>query len=142
MEELESAYFMKTGVLPVLSVQQATSCDTNNYGCAGGDPVATYYYIYNYGIMLDSQYPYTSAQSTSTTPACLYQASRATYKLKGWRYASPPCTTSDPTCITTANERALIQAIAAWGYVCFTHMCRCAPGAAPFEKGSQSTNLE
>merc|ERR1712151_128107 len=44
-EEIESAVFMATKKLPVLSTQQIISCDKQDDGCNGGDPVTAYKFV-------------------------------------------------------------------------------------------------
>merc|ERR1719174_3199770 len=44
-EEIESAVFMATKKLPVLSTQQIISCDKQDEGCNGGDTVTAYKFI-------------------------------------------------------------------------------------------------
>merc|ERR1712139_443262 len=57
-EEIESAVFMATKKLPVLSTQQIISCDKQDDGCNGGDPVTAYKFVEkNDGIDSGSDYP-------------------------------------------------------------------------------------
>merc|ERR1712139_370456 len=57
-EEIESAVFMATKKLPVLSTQQIISCDKQDEGCNGGDPVTAYKFVEkNDGIDSGSDYP-------------------------------------------------------------------------------------
>jgi len=57
---LESAVFIKTGSLPLLSEQQLVDCSSSfgNNGCGGG----WYYYAYNYlhssSLETEAEYPY------------------------------------------------------------------------------------
>lgn len=120
VEQLESQYYIQTGILPVLSIQQVTSCDPNNDGCSGGDPTVAYQYINQYGVMLAQYDKYTNGDST-VTESCQYTSSLARYRLTGWRWASPPCTSQDPLC-QNVNELLLAQQITAYGpaSICIT----------------------
>lgn len=60
-EQLESQYKQKYGTLKVLSPQQVTSCDTNDGGCQGGNPINAWRYVSGFGGQeLEKDYPYTS----------------------------------------------------------------------------------
>lgn len=77
-ESMESYYALLTGMLPVLSVQQITSCTP--YGCAGcdgGDAVLGFMYLNStyHGQTEEWAYPYMSfffneRDPNATTPAC------------------------------------------------------------------------
>ena len=47
----------------VLSPQDLVSCDPKDYGCQGGFLDKGCYYIENYGVVADSDYPYTSGRT-------------------------------------------------------------------------------
>jgi C1A family cysteine protease len=64
-EALESAYFIKKGVLPNLSVQQIVDCSYSygNHGNNGGMYTYSWTYIHDSGLTTESAYPYTAGQS-------------------------------------------------------------------------------
>ncbi len=41
------------------SPQELVSCDTNDYGCGGGNTVTAYGYLANHGLETSKDYPYT-----------------------------------------------------------------------------------
>ena len=57
---IEGAYFIKNGKLLNLSEQQLVDCSGpfGNYGCNGGLYDYAYNYVKQYGLCLESQYPY------------------------------------------------------------------------------------
>ncbi len=64
-EALESAYFIKKGVLPNLSVQQIVDCSYNygNHGNNGGMYTYSWTYVHDSGLTTESAYPYTAGPS-------------------------------------------------------------------------------
>jgi C1A family cysteine protease len=64
-EAVESAYFIKKGVLPNLSVQQIVDCSYNygNHGNNGGMYTYSWTYIHDSGLTTESAYPYTAGDS-------------------------------------------------------------------------------
>eukprot|EP01034_Spumella_vulgaris_P024000 gene24000-30287_t len=51
-----------------LSEQQIISCDTDDYGCSGGNPLYAYSYVYsNGGVTSEAAYPYSSYYDVSGT---------------------------------------------------------------------------
>ncbi len=64
-EALESAYFIKTGTLPNLSVQQIVDCSYSygNHGNNGGMYTYSWTYIHDSGLTTESAYPYTAGPS-------------------------------------------------------------------------------
>ncbi len=108
-EELETAIFLSTGQLPLLSVQQVNSCSTSDSGCNGGDPVSAYEYLVSQGVQLESSYPYTSG-SSGQTGSCNYNSSAVVGHLTGYRFAIPSCGDSeDLSCSNQAAQEASIQ---------------------------------
>ena len=79
-EQIESDW-MRTGdgSAPVLSAQQVTSCTSYRLpgvgGCNGGKPESGYTYA-EAGLVLDSDYPYTSGQRGETGDCDVSQAGR------------------------------------------------------------------
>lgn len=65
----ESSYAIKTGRLYKLSEQHLVSCDTSNWGCQGGEQKYAARFWVDNGCVLDSNYPYIDANS-STESAC------------------------------------------------------------------------
>lgn len=78
-ETLESYYSLLTGMLPVLSVQQITSCTGGDTaGCGGGDAVGAYMYINStwHGLTEEWAYSYKDfffnyQNPNATTSACV-----------------------------------------------------------------------
>jgi len=77
-EALESANFIKTGNMPILSPQQIVDCAPNpnecggTGGCQGSIPELAYAWIKDHGLALEQDYPYRGYNgqcSTSQTPA-------------------------------------------------------------------------
>ncbi len=64
-EATESAYFIKTGTLPILSVQELVDCSNSygNHGCNGGMTDRAFTFIHDNGITTESAYPYTATSS-------------------------------------------------------------------------------
>jgi len=75
---MESQYFIKYGVLKILSEQQLVDCDTTNYGCNGGTVGSAINSIkYNGGAELAADYgPYTAVKGT-----CKFVAAKAAIKI-------------------------------------------------------------
>lgn len=55
---LERHYFSIKKIQVQFSQQELVDCSQEDYGCDGGWPTNTYYYIWNYGIQSYSSYPY------------------------------------------------------------------------------------
>jgi C1A family cysteine protease len=69
-EQLESQYKQKYGTLKELAPQQITSCDKNDGGCQGGNPINAWRYVSGFGGQeLEQNYPYTSG-TTGQTGSC------------------------------------------------------------------------
>lgn len=65
---LESAFFLKTGVLESFSEQELVSCDTVDQGCNGGLMDSAFEFIHkNQGICKESDYPYTGQRAACNT---------------------------------------------------------------------------
>lgn len=112
-EEIESAVFMATGKLPVLSTQQIISCDKTDAGCNGGDTISAYQYVEKAGgLDTASDYP-DKSHSTGRTGKCTWDKKEAA-KVTGFAYATKPCT--EGAC-KHQDEDALAAALAAKGPV-------------------------
>jgi len=60
-ESVESYYALQTGMTPVLSIQQITSCDTADDGCNGGDYATGWQYVNSTkGLTEEWAYPFTN----------------------------------------------------------------------------------
>jgi C1A family cysteine protease len=93
-EEIESMWFLSNGTLPVLSPQQVTSCDKTDGGCNGGDTPTAYQYVKSSGgLESNKDYPYTSGTS-GQTGSCKFDKTKVVASIKGFSYATPPCTDS------------------------------------------------
>merc|ERR1712110_876683 len=90
-EEIESAVFMSTKKLPVLSTQQIISCDRGqDEGCNGGDTVTAYKYVEKAGgLDTGSDYP-DKSHKTGKTGRCTWDKKK-TATVSGFSYATPPC---------------------------------------------------
>jgi C1A family cysteine protease len=110
-EEVESAVFMSTGKLPVLSTQQIVSCDKQDLGCNGGDTVSAYAYLKKAGgLDTASDYPDKSHKS-GKSGRCSWDKKTAA-KVSGFSYAVKPC--SKGKC-NNQDEDALAAALATKG---------------------------
>jgi C1A family cysteine protease len=78
---LESLYFIKKGILKILSEQQLVDCagSYGTYACNGGTMTAAYKYTRDYGVMLSTAYPYKGVKGT-----CAYKATSLVFKNIGW----------------------------------------------------------
>lgn len=110
-EAVETAVYMKTQTLQLLSNQQLLSCDTVSSGCNGGDTLTAYKYVQQYGLQSHESYPDTSA-TTGQKGDCNYDAALATTKISGYSFATPPCTSGD---CNGQDEKALAQALMQYG---------------------------
>ena len=82
-EQLESQYKQKYGTLKVLSPQQVTSCDTNDGGCQGGNPINAWRYVSGFGGQeLEKDYPYTSG-TTRQNGKCMSNKADVTEDTSG-----------------------------------------------------------
>jgi len=91
-EEIESAVFMATKKLPVLSTQQIISCDKKHgdAGCNGGDPVPAYEYVESAnGLDSASDYP-DKSHITGKNGKCQKKTERDA-KVTAYSYAVKPC---------------------------------------------------
>jgi len=57
---LEGWHYLQKNVLLSFSEQQIVDCDTNDYGCNGGNPVEALTYTSQNGLELELTYPYTA----------------------------------------------------------------------------------
>ena len=65
-EQIESDVQRELGEMYVLSPQQIVSCDEYDQGCNGGNTETAYKYVkQSAGIVLESEYPYTSGHGSS-----------------------------------------------------------------------------
>lgn len=46
-----------------LSVQELIDCDINDQGCAGGNPLLSFYFLHKYGVTSTKNYPYVGTQN-------------------------------------------------------------------------------
>jgi len=82
---IEAAKSIKQGsVNTYSSVQQMLDCNTQNFGCNGGDLITGMNYALNNGIENDSAYTYLGYSGSP----CYYSASKATNKISGYQYCS------------------------------------------------------
>jgi hypothetical protein len=80
---IESYYLRVKGLNYSLSEQQIVSCDTQMYGCYGGDNYQALNFVINTGINFQSVYPYsTDALYYGTTDRCNQALSSGPVKIK------------------------------------------------------------
>jgi cathepsin F len=79
VSNMESQYYLKTGVLPKLSEQQLIDCDPLNSGCSGGIMHNTFTYIKYNGIQSRDEYPYQYTQGI-----CRYNPLQTNLILQGY----------------------------------------------------------
>eukprot|EP00013_Stygamoeba_regulata_P018847 CAMPEP_0177655112 /NCGR_PEP_ID=MMETSP0447-20121125/14757_1 /TAXON_ID=0 /ORGANISM="Stygamoeba regulata, Strain BSH-02190019" /LENGTH=343 /DNA_ID=CAMNT_0019158937 /DNA_START=82 /DNA_END=1113 /DNA_ORIENTATION=+ len=109
-EEIESMWFLAGNPLPVLAPQQIVSCDTVDGGCNGGDTPTAYKYVEQAGGQIaEKDDPYTSGDTgeNGSCPRTLNPIA----KVKGFQYATPPCTDS----CGSQDEDKLAAALASTG---------------------------
>jgi len=88
-ETVESHAALATGLLPVLSPQQLTSCSPNPLscggvgGCQGSIPEVAYNYIQLYGMTTEWQMPYTSYHGGNAK--CEYNTSSSVVTISGYK---------------------------------------------------------
>ena len=112
-EEIESMYIRQFGQTYVLAPQQIVSCDDQDGGCAGGEPVTAYEYVQGAGgLVQESDDPYTSGQ-TGDNGNCSIDASDEVVTLTNYSFAIPPC---EDSC-TNQDESLLQQQLYAVGPV-------------------------
>lgn len=111
VEGIESAVFMATGKLPVLSTQQIISCDKADDGCDGGDlPTALHYVEKAGGIDTSSDYPDRS-HNTGETGSCKWDGKEVA-QVSSFKYAVKPC---DSGSCKHQDEDTLAAAVAKFG---------------------------
>jgi hypothetical protein len=64
---------MLSSLVPMLSAQELLDCALENHGCNGGNPVNSFRYIMEQGLVAQEQYPYVAEQrqcrmNTFSTP--------------------------------------------------------------------------
>jgi len=108
--EIESANFMATGHLPVLSPQQIISCDKNDGGCHGGRTESAFEYVQQAGgIDTLSDYP-DNSHISGENGKC--QRHRDVVKISGFQYAIRQC--EEGACAHQDEDR-LAKVLAAKG---------------------------
>lgn len=91
VETVESAWALAGHTLTEFSVQQVTSCASDDYGCQGGWPYSAFEYIESAGgLATAASYPYVDYYHSSTTTACK-SFTVAGGQVTGWSYATTPC---------------------------------------------------
>jgi len=90
-EEIESALFMATGKLPVLSTQQIISCDKVDDGCNGGNTETAYKFVEkNGGLDAAKDYP-DKSHSTGKNGRCEKKTEKDA-SVASWSHAVKECT--------------------------------------------------
>jgi len=100
---LEGVYALTTGVLQGLSAQQLIDCDPWNHGCADGIIEKTYLYLFNTGLELETDYPFTASQGS-----CKLKGPPSNYTIKMYVSVNP------------GEEYTLMVAVANFGPVAAT----------------------
>ena len=96
IETVESAAFLKTGKMLVLSTEELITCDNvQDGGCMSGNTFSGVEYLEKHGVATAADYP--SGRSTNTTAACtwdrqvrLNRVPTATLRLELATAATPP----------------------------------------------------
>lgn len=111
-EEIESMWFMAGNRLDELAPQQVVSCDKTDGGCNGGDTPTAYDYVVDAGgVMLESDYPYTSGR-TGRDGTCYFDQTKVQATIKGFSWAVPECPWTSPKC-NNQDEAGLATALTA-----------------------------
>lgn len=106
VETVESAWAIAGNTLTEFSVQQVTSCATDDYGCRGGWPNSAFEYIESAGgLATEASYPYTDSTHYYLTSACK-SFTVAGGDVTGWSYATTPC--SSGSACTSQDETTLL----------------------------------
>jgi len=112
VETVESAYFLSTGSLEVLSTEQLVSCDPFDLGCFGGLTEYGYEYVMNAGgLQTATDYPDHSSR-TGIAGHCQFDSSKTVAQITGWKYVVDPCYYG---ACQTQDEDALASALATYG---------------------------
>lgn len=111
VEALESQLAIKGKGLNQLSMQQLVSCDTQDAGCNGGDTCSGFEFVEsNGGLVLASEYPYTSG-SNGRSGSC-QSHSADTGKISGYTWGTDACWSGS---CNSQSESDVISAVSAYG---------------------------
>merc|ERR1712048_183822 len=106
-ETIESALWMATKDLKMLSEQQIISCDDYDDGCNGGDIPSALNYVEGYGGMeYERNYPETSYR-TSRSGQCEANKADIAVKVTSYKFAIPEC--QDNTCKNQKESDVMAQ---------------------------------
>jgi len=102
----------KGGSVQVYSPQQLIDCSGSygNQGCNGGTMVATYQYTKNYGIELESAYPFQASRGS-----CRYSSSQVAFKNSGYNSVGTSYTqleaavSSQPVTVAVEADQSVFQ---------------------------------
>merc|ERR1712232_1320002 len=110
-EGIESAVYMASKHLPILSTQQIISCDKQDDGCDGGDlPSALKYVEKAGGIDTSQDYP-DKSHNSGKTGKCKWDK-KEVVKVTGYKYAIPPC---DSGACKNQKESDMMAALNTYG---------------------------
>jgi C1A family cysteine protease len=103
--------------IPYLSPQQLLDCNTQNYGCNGGDLITGANYLLQTKIQSDSTYPYLGYSGNP----CYYNAAKATTQINGYQYCSNrtanyKCQTSTIYNLLTKGPLAVVTNGGSWAF--------------------------
>ena len=112
IETVESAAFLQTGKMLVLSTEELITCDNvQDGGCMSGNTFSGVEYLEKHGVATAADYP--SGRSMNTTAPCTWDRQVSDIKVKDYAYVVPECYDGD--CSHQVDENALAAALAHHG---------------------------
>jgi len=115
---IEAAKTMKQGsITPYNSVQQLLDCNSQNFGCNGGDLIVGMNYALQSGSENDSDYPYLGYSGN----ACKYNSSKTLSQISGYQYCSNlttsyKCSTSTVYTLLQKGPLAVVTNGGSWAF--------------------------
>jgi len=115
---IEAAKSMKQGSLTAYSsVQQLLDCNSQNFGCNGGDLIVGMNYALNNGSENDSDYPYLGYSGNT----CKYSSSKPLSQISGYQYCSNlttsyKCSTSIVYTLLQKGPLAVVTNGGSWAF--------------------------
>jgi len=115
---MEANKSIKQGTLnSLLSVQQLLDCNSQNYGCNGGDLITGMNYVLNTGVEFDANYSYLGYSGN----LCNFNASKQLTQINGYQYCSNlttnyKCSTSIVYTLLQKGPLAVVTNGGSWAF--------------------------